>query len=186
MPNIEIEGERTFIRLSDEKGKLVAYVGGEGPTETRRRARLFGMAQVLLECLKAAMNDISLAAATAKAEDKQGVYAELASHLAIYQKAVDNVEISSNSIRFNAEGNPNYAPYCMRCPGLIRMKKVKPFYWRCQCGAEHDERHAEEGEIEDSICDECGNVIPDVTLSHCNEFHKESCSLYQPLKTPKG
>ena len=30
MSNIKIEGERTFIRLSDEKGKLVAYADGEG------------------------------------------------------------------------------------------------------------------------------------------------------------
>ena len=43
-------------------------------------------------------------------------------------------------IRRNATEDPSYAPYCMRCPGLVRMKKVETFYWRCTCGAEHDER----------------------------------------------
>lgn len=43
-------------------------------------------------------------------------------------------------IRLNTEEDPNYCPYCGRCPGLVRMVKVEPFYWRCRCGAEHDER----------------------------------------------
>ena len=36
--------------------------------------------------------------------------------------------------------DPNYAPYCMRCSGLHRMKVVEPFYWEHDCGAVHDER----------------------------------------------
>jgi hypothetical protein len=28
----------------------------------------------------------------------------------------------------------------VRCRGLVRMGIVEPFYWRCTCGAEHDER----------------------------------------------
>ena len=43
-------------------------------------------------------------------------------------------------MRKNAEKDPDYCPYCLRCSGLIRMKKVEPFLWRCKCGAEHDER----------------------------------------------
>lgn len=40
----------------------------------------------------------------------------------------------------NAKKDPNYCPYCMRCTGLIRMKKVAPFYWNCHCGAIYDLR----------------------------------------------
>ena len=43
-------------------------------------------------------------------------------------------------VRMNAEKDPNYKPYCMRCSGLIRMQIVESFYWQCKCGAEHDER----------------------------------------------
>lgn len=40
----------------------------------------------------------------------------------------------------NAKKNPAYCPYCMRCDGLVRMVKIETLYWRCRCGAEHDER----------------------------------------------
>jgi hypothetical protein len=43
-------------------------------------------------------------------------------------------------IRENAEKDPSYCPYCMNCPGLVRMVKVAPLYWRCGCGAMHDDR----------------------------------------------
>jgi hypothetical protein len=43
-------------------------------------------------------------------------------------------------VRMNAEKDATYRPYCMRCRGLVRMAIVEPFYWRCACGAEHDER----------------------------------------------
>jgi hypothetical protein len=36
--------------------------------------------------------------------------------------------------------DPHYAPYCMRCTGLHRMKVVEPYYWTHECGAVHDER----------------------------------------------
>src|SRR5208337_3521961 len=48
-------------------------------------------------------------------------------------------------IREKAERDPTYAPYCMRCAGFVRMRRVAPFYWRCECGAEHDSRT--EGEM---------------------------------------
>lgn len=40
----------------------------------------------------------------------------------------------------NAIADPTYCPYCLRCKGLVRMRKIAPFYWRCVCGAEHDAR----------------------------------------------
>lgn len=49
-----------------------------------------------------------------------------------------------SQIRRNAEHDPTYCPYRMRCPRLVRMAKVEPFYWRCRCGAEQDEREAAE------------------------------------------
>jgi len=40
----------------------------------------------------------------------------------------------------NEAARPGYAPYCMRCPGLVRMRVVEPHYWRCHCGAQCDYR----------------------------------------------
>lgn len=42
-------------------------------------------------------------------------------------------------IKQKAEKDPNYCPYCIRCNGL-RKQKVEHLYWKCKCGAEHDER----------------------------------------------
>lgn len=39
-----------------------------------------------------------------------------------------------------ANKDENYSPYCMRCPGTKRMKKVEELYWNCKCGAECDLR----------------------------------------------
>lgn len=47
-----------------------------------------------------------------------------------------------SQVRMNAEKDEAYRPYCMRCPGLVRMVKIAPFFWRCKCGAEHDEQRA--------------------------------------------
>jgi hypothetical protein len=44
-------------------------------------------------------------------------------------------------IVLNHLADPTYAPYCLRCRGLHRMKVVAPFYWEHHCGAVHDERH---------------------------------------------
>lgn len=42
MSKFNIEGPRTFIRISDENGNLVAYVGHPNePGEARRRAQIF-------------------------------------------------------------------------------------------------------------------------------------------------
>jgi len=46
-----------------------------------------------------------------------------------------------SQVRQNAEKDPSYCPYCLRCPGLVRMEKIEPFLWRCWCGAIHDERN---------------------------------------------
>ncbi len=40
----------------------------------------------------------------------------------------------------NVEKDPHYAPYCMRCRGLVRMRVVERHYWRCRCGAQCDYR----------------------------------------------
>lgn len=40
----------------------------------------------------------------------------------------------------NVANDPYYAPYCMRCTGLIRMRRVEQHYWWCACGAECDYR----------------------------------------------
>jgi len=37
----------------------------------------------------------------------------------------------------NALRDPSYCPYCLRCSGLKRMRKVGEMHWRCDCGAEH-------------------------------------------------
>jgi len=36
---------------------------------------------------------------------------------------------------------PNYAPYCGRCPGMVRMRRVSPLRAECVvrgCGAVHE------------------------------------------------
>jgi hypothetical protein len=40
----------------------------------------------------------------------------------------------------NVEQDAYYAPYCMRCKGLVRMQIVDRHYWRCHCGAQCDYR----------------------------------------------
>jgi hypothetical protein len=40
----------------------------------------------------------------------------------------------------NEQADPHYAPYCLRCTGLVRMRKVAPHHWRCSCGAQCDYR----------------------------------------------
>ena len=55
---------------------------------------------------------------------------------------IDGIQIGSKSqVRLNAEKDPKYRPYCLRCMGLQRMNTVAPFFWKCPvCGAMHDER----------------------------------------------
>lgn len=49
-------------------------------------------------------------------------------------------EQQKSQVLINAEKDPTYCPYCMRCSGLIRMVKVEHLLWECKCGAIHDER----------------------------------------------
>ena len=42
----------------------------------------------------------------------------------------------------NVEKDPCYAPYCARCPGLVRMRLIERHYWWCSCGASCDYRQA--------------------------------------------
>ncbi len=49
-------------------------------------------------------------------------------------------ECRSASARFVDEkmlNDPSYAPYCMRCPGAVRMRRVAPREANCSCGAKH-------------------------------------------------
>lgn len=48
--------------------------------------------------------------------------------------------VAKSIMRQNAEKDPAYCPYCLRCSGLVRMVKVETFLWKCKCGAVHDER----------------------------------------------
>lgn len=50
------------------------------------------------------------------------------------------VPTTKSVVRQNAEQDPNYRPYCLRCSGNQRMQKKAPFYWEHKCGAVHDER----------------------------------------------
>lgn len=72
--------------------------------------------------------------------------------------ACDETE-NKSVVRRNAEKDANYNPYCMRCSGPVRMRKIEPMLWRCQCGAVHDERTAFEMLAP-------GRSIPSVTWSH--------------------
>lgn len=47
---------------------------------------------------------------------------------------------SPSIVRLLAEKDPSYRPYCLRCVGLVRMVKVERMFWKCTCGAVHDER----------------------------------------------
>ena len=40
----------------------------------------------------------------------------------------------------NVAKDPCYAPYCARCPGLVRMPLIERHYWRCSCAASCDYR----------------------------------------------
>lgn len=53
---------------------------------------------------------------------------------------VDITKAKDRIVVRNHMQDPRYAPYCLRCKGLVRMFIVAPFYWRHICGAEHDER----------------------------------------------
>lgn len=47
----------------------------------------------------------------------------------------------------NVEKDPHYAPYCMRCTGLVRMARIARHYWRCRCGAPCDYRDSRGGAL---------------------------------------
>ena len=72
----------------------------------------------------------------------------IVSRIALGQATQSDPEEKS-IIRQNAEKDPNYKPYCGRCRGLVRMRKVRPFLWDCFCGAVHDEQdfRLQEGDL---------------------------------------
>ncbi|SDW93918.1 hypothetical protein [Lysobacter enzymogenes] len=59
------------------------------------------------------------------------------------EPTVDVLAAAKDSIVVaNALRDPSYCPYCMRCSGFDRMRKVGLLHWRHHCGAEHDEAEA--------------------------------------------
>jgi hypothetical protein len=53
-----------------------------------------------------------------------------------------NDDLQRRIILANVEKDPYYAPYCMRCKGLVRMRIVERHYWSCACGAQYDLRES--------------------------------------------
>ena len=83
------------------------------------------------------------------------------------QEALTPPASEKSQVRINAEEDPDYCPYCLRCSATVRMKKVEPFYWRCACGAEHDERTTPPAspKSEEKKCT-CGEDSPDSLVVH--------------------
>jgi cell division septum initiation protein DivIVA len=85
--------------------------------------------------LKAAKE--ALAAVKADASHADGALTFVTQRLVDAVLSTPPVVWTKSLIRQNAEKWVEYVPYCLRCPGLVRMRKVAPFRWRCACGAEH-------------------------------------------------
>lgn len=48
-----------------------------------------------------------------------------------------------SQVRYNAEKDPAYCPYCLRCRSIKRMVMIVAMLWECSdCSARHDEREA--------------------------------------------
>lgn len=58
------------------------------------------------------------------------------------QQLLDHDAWQREVILHNEAKGEGYAPYCMRCPGLVRMRAVEAHYWRCRCGAQCDYRES--------------------------------------------
>lgn len=57
-----------------------------------------------------------------------------------------------SQVRINAEQNPFYCPYCLRCSTTQRMQKIGEMRWRCaSCGAEHDENKRDGDDPESGV-----------------------------------
>lgn len=70
-------------------------------------------------------------------------------------------------VRLNAEADPTYCPWCLRCKGLVRMNKVEPFLWSCDCGAKHDERDPNRLAPKHGRCECGGRLHSTVSCSNC-------------------
>jgi hypothetical protein len=78
--------------------------------------------------------------ASPQRRDKRGERSNREACMTDRKPVVDLSKAHSYVIASNHNDDPNYAPYCMRCRGLHRMKVVEPFLWEHICGAIHDER----------------------------------------------
>lgn len=55
------------------------------------------------------------------------------------RRSIDLAKAKDPAVVRNHHEDRTYAPYCLRCRGLRRMVVVKPYYFKCSCGAIHDE-----------------------------------------------
>jgi hypothetical protein len=88
------QGDVVMFRsvLRSDSGPGEAPITDNRDEHTQANARLIAAAPDLLEALRAATNDIALAAETAKARGNDAVFAELTSHLRIYRAAIAKAE----------------------------------------------------------------------------------------------
>lgn len=70
-----------------------------------------------------------------------------------------------SQVRINAEADPTYCPYCMRCSGLVRMQLVEAMLWRCSCGAEHDERDIDVEALTNGTGKDTSTTITDLEIA---------------------
>ena len=68
--------------------------------------------------------------------------------MSVSSDAFDHDAWQREVILRNVEKDPYYAPYCMPCKGLVRMRIVARHYWRCHCGAQCDYRSTADGSEE--------------------------------------
>jgi hypothetical protein len=52
-------------------------------------------------------------------------------------------EVMDDQVQRNQAKDPTYSPYCLRCSGLVRLKKVERDLWQCtRCDVVRDDRIA--------------------------------------------
>jgi hypothetical protein len=52
-------------------------------------------------------------------------------------------EVMDDQVQRNQAKDPTYSPYCLRCSGLVRLKKIERDLWQCtRCDVVRDDRIA--------------------------------------------
>lgn len=164
MTMFKIAGPRTFVRLEDDNGGVVAYVGSSGGIkDAEARAKMFSMAEEyhlrvtraqelhdwLLANTSSLEGDLSLQLVYIFGAIAKGGHVELEPDEAVLRL-------------FRAEGH------------FSGGNTLAPAHWIWSY-------IRIEGDTYDERCDECGNVIPVVVGGGMhNKHHRDSCSLYDP------